>query len=272
MRGWTLAILLVGGASRIPCVARLFEELTQRPGLHTLNPDQAVALGAAIQGALKAQDTAVEDLVVTDIAPFTLGIRTRAEFGGRHVDDVFTPILERGTVVPASRVERFTTAGHGQSQIRIQAFQGEHSICALNTALGEYVFAAIPPGTPGAEAIDVRFTYDLNGLLDVDVTLVSTGRTESFYIVGRPGALTPAQIDEAREALGRFKIHPREALPNATAIARAEAAFVELTGDRRIVLGRALAAFRAALDGQDPRLIDEARKVLVALTRQLRDR
>jgi molecular chaperone HscC len=263
--------LLVGGASRIPCVARLFEELVARPPLRTLNPDEAVALGAAVQGALKARDASVEDLVVTDVAPFTLGIRTAADFNGRMVGDLFSPILERGTVIPASRVERFNTIQNRQRTLRVEVFQGEHPTCAQNTAIGQYLLKGIPPGPAGQEAIDVRFTYDLNGLLEVDMTLVSSGKTETFVIEQRPGALSPAEFEKARNALSRLKMHPRESLPNATALARAEAAYVELTGEGRRLLGIVMGQFRAALERQEPKAIEEARAALVGLTRSLLD-
>ena len=109
------------------------------------------------------------------------------------------------------------------------------------------------PGRPAARAVDVRFSYDLNGMLEVDMTVLSTGRRETLVIEQTPGRLTATQIADARKALARLKFHPREALPNTTALARADALYVELVGPPREALGDAIALFRAALDGRDPR-------------------
>jgi molecular chaperone HscC len=185
------------------------------------------------------------------------------------VQDVFVPILERGTVIPTSRVERFSMAADGERQIRVEVFQGEYPICAQNTCLGHYVVKDIPEAPAGQQSIDVRFTYDLNGLLEVDMSLVSSGKTESFLIVQRPGALSPEDLVKAREALARLKMHPRDAFPNTTALARAEVAFVDLTGEPRRMLGAAIGNFRAALEQQSPKTIEELRTSLVALTQRL---
>jgi molecular chaperone HscC len=258
-------VLLVGGATRMPCVAQLAARTFGRMPLRKLPPDEAVALGAAIQAALKAGDEAVGDLVVTDIAPMTLGIATSAELGRQRVPGLYTPILERATVIPTSRVQRFSTVEDGQTTIDVEVYQGEHSLCRDNRRLGSYRLTGIPPAPAGQEGIDVRFTYDLNGILEVDMTVVSTGRTESLVIEQSPGRLTPAQIAAARQSMGRLKFHPREALPNTTALARADALFVELTGNAREELGFRIAQLRAAIEQQDPQLIAGTRSALLAL-------
>jgi molecular chaperone HscC len=235
-----------------------------------LPPDEAVALGAAIQAALKEGHAAVDDVVVTDVAPFTLGVAVATHFGGRAVRGMFAPILERGTVIPASRVQTFQTMADDQKEILVEVFQGEHASCEKNRKLGEYHLRNIPPGPAGSQTFDVRFSYDLNGLLEVDVLIVSTGRKETLVIEQTPGRLTRAQIAASRQALERLKFHPREALPNTTALAHADALYVELVGGAREALGQAIAAFRAVLDGQNPRDIEEARAGLQRLVEQLR--
>ena len=182
--------------------------------------------------------------------------------GRRRLDDVFSPILERGTVLPASRVERFVTASDGQVQIRVEVFQGEHSLCRDNTKLGEYTLQGIPAAAAGEEAIDVRFTYDLNGILEVDMTIVSTGETSTLVIERSPGRMSPDQVEQARQSLQGLKFHPREALPNTTALARAESLYTELRGPARELLGAAMRAFRLALEEQDPSIIAQRRAEL----------
>ena len=257
-------VLLVGGSTRMPCIARLAAQLFGRLPLRKLPPDEAVAMGAAVQAALKSGDAAVEDLVVTDVAPFTLGIATATNLGRQQVAGLFSPILERGTVIPASRVERFHTMGDLQKEILVEVFQGEHSLCRDNQKLGAY-HVEVAPKAAGEESIEVRFTYDLNGILEVETTILSTGRKQAMVIEKSPGRMTPAQVKEARQAMARFKLHPREALPNTTALARADALYVELSGPPREELGRAIALLRAALEGQDDKEIAPRRERLLAL-------
>jgi molecular chaperone HscC len=260
-------VLLVGGSTRMPCVARLAAQTFGKLPLRTLPPDEAVAMGAGVQAALKEGNAAVEDLVVTDVAPFTMGIGVASEAGGSRVHGVFSPILERGTVIPTSRVQRYTTLEDGQREIKLEVFQGEHSLCRDNTKLGQYSVKDLPPGPRGAESIDVRFTYDLNGILEVEATVVSTKKKQAFVIERAPGRMTTAQIEKARAEMARLKIDPRETLPNKTALARADALYVELTGEPRAILGSLIAGFRAALERQNPKEIDELRARLLATAR-----
>ncbi|MFZ5891474.1 MAG: Hsp70 family protein [Myxococcota bacterium] len=264
-------VLLVGGATRMPCVVRLASQAFGRLPLRTLPPDEAVALGAAVQVALKTGDSAVGDIVVTDVAPFSLGIASAADVGATRVTGLFSPILERGTVLPASRVSRFHTLNDNQRELKIEVFQGEHSHCDQNQKLGEYTLKGIPPQPAGEESIDVRFSYDMNGVLDVDATIVSTKKAASFTIERVKGQLSSREIAETRQRLSRLKFHPRDALPNITALSRAEALYVELTGAARDYLNEALVHFRAALESQDPEQIQRTRELLLARLNDLRE-
>jgi molecular chaperone HscC len=249
----------------MPCVARLAAQMFGRLPLRKLPPDEAVAMGAAVQAALKGGDAAVEDMVVTDVAPFTMGIASATRLGSQQVSGLFSPILERGTVIPASRVERYFTMGDLQKEILIEVFQGEHSLCRDNTKLGEYRVSGLSPKPAGEESIDVRFTYDLNGILEVETTVVSSGKSQALVIEKSPGRMTAAQIKAAREAMSRLKLHPRDALPNTTALARADALYVELSGPMREELGGAIASLRAALESQDEKEIAPRRERLLSL-------
>lgn len=262
-------VLLVGGATRMPCFQALAAQLFGRKPLASLPPDEAVALGAAVQAALKLNDAAVQDVVVTDIAPFSLGVSVAELEGNRLVDGIFSPILERGTVLPASRVGRYSTMQSSQTSIVLQIYQGEHAVCSKNQKLGECAVHGIPRGPAGTEAVEVRFTYDLNGILDVDATVVATGRTTSITIERAPGRLNPKQLAAAKQAMQSLKFHPREALPNVTALARAEALYAELLGAERELLGQALSHFRLILESQDPKRIEPARQQLITFTENL---
>jgi molecular chaperone HscC len=256
-------VILVGGATRMPCVLRLTAQIFGRMPQRCLPPDEAVALGATLMAGMQADDAELEDLVVTDIAPFTLGISAMAEFGGQSVPEVFAPILERGTVIPASRVKTFTTVAHGQRTINIEVYQGEHSHCQHNRKIGHYELSGIPPGPAGSQPVEVRFTYDLNGIIEVEMTVASTGQVRTLVIEENPGRLTPAQIERARGEMAQLKIHPRDALPNSAAMARADALYQRLTGPEREHLGELIGAFRAALESQDQASIETIRAALL---------
>jgi molecular chaperone HscC len=262
-------VLLVGGATRMPAVARLAAQLFGRMPLRSLPPDEAVAYGAAVQAALKTHDAAVDDMVVTDVAPFSMGVATASRMGRQAVAGLFSPILERGTVIPASRVQTFHTIEPNQKKIKLEVFQGEHALCRENRKLGEFEVGPLAPDRTGAASIDVRFTYDLNGLLEVEATALSTGQTTTVVFEKIPGRLTADEIASARRDMERLKFHPREALPNTTALARAEALFSELTGPPREALAQATTAFRLALESQDARTIDVARDQLAAVMSSL---
>lgn len=254
-------VLLVGGATRMPLVARLASQFFGKLPLRSLPADEAVAMGAAVQVALKRGDAAVADMVVTDVAPFSLGIATMTAVAGQQIQGVFSPILERGTVLPASRVGTFGTVQDNQTKLNVEIYQGEHSMCADNQLLGSYTVNGIPKA-PAGQALEVRFTYDLNGILDVDTTVVASGKTQSVTIEKAPGRLSAAQLADAKRQMQRLKFHPRDALPNVTALARAEALYVELAGAKRTVLGEAIAAFRAVMESQAPSSIETARNEL----------
>jgi molecular chaperone HscC len=169
-------------------------------------------------------------------------------------------------------VERFVTASDGQTTIRVEVYQGEHSLCRDNQKLGEYGLSGIPAAPAGEEAIDVRFTYDLNGILEVDMTIVSTGHKKSLVLERSPGRMSEEEVERAREAMSTLKFHPRDTLPNTTALSRAESLFTELRGPDRDALGRAMRAFRLALEDQDPPLIEQHRRELLLLVDRLRRR
>lgn len=261
-------ILLVGGATRMPAVRRLAERLFGRAPRTDLQPDETVALGAAVQAALLAEDAAVEDLVATDVAPFTLGTEVMTVVDGVEVGDRFCPMIERGTTIPVSRFGPFVTSRPGQDTLRINIYQGEHPVASRNTHLGVLEVDGLEAGPDTQAAVEIRFTYDLNGLLEVECTPVG-GEPRRILIDGTPGKLSPEELEAAREAMARLKVYPRELLPNATALARAEALYTLLLGGERQRLADALSAFEVALATQDEDRIAAARRRLLATVEAL---
>ena len=166
-------VILVGGATRMPMFIQHATELFGAQPRCRLNPDEVVALGAAVQAGLIAKDRGVGDLVVTDVSPFTLGISTSKRLGLDYRDGYFLPVINRNTTIPVSRVQRVQTIQPNQTRLSIRVYQGENRRVENNLLLGEFEVMNVPSGPAGQE-VDVRFTYDLNGVLEVEATIVET--------------------------------------------------------------------------------------------------
>jgi molecular chaperone HscC len=240
-------VLLVGGATRMPAVAeRLVARFGKEPQ-QRLNPDEVVAMGAAVQAGLIARNEAVEDLVVTDVAPFTLGIETSKEFGVEYRTGYFLPIIHRNTTLPISRSQIIATVYPNQTGIRIRVYQGEHRRVEKNLPLGEFLVDGIPNGPPGQE-VEVRFTYDLNGVLEVEATVVETKKRITQLITKHARGLTAKQVEEAVREMQALKVHPRQDAKNRYLLRRAERVYSELGLAEQHHLGQLLDGFEEALE------------------------
>ncbi|MGN5160095.1 Hsp70 family protein [Aeromonas dhakensis] len=255
-------LIFVGGASRQSEVQQTAVRLLGRFGRHELDPDRVVAMGAAIQAACRLRDSSVDELIMTDVCPFTLGIAvTQGDQGG-----VFSPILERNTVVPASRVERYHSAHEQQKAVCISIYQGERFWVRENLHIDDLEIP-LPTGK-GIQEVDVRFSYDINGMLEVDVTLVNSGEQFQKVIDRSPAGVTEEGKRESRERLARLKHHPRDTLPNLTLSERLEQLYEESTGDERRQIEQWLLQFERVLAGQDPQQIRSFREEMNALLKQ----
>lgn len=256
-------ILLVGGTTRMPLIRKLAATLFGRfPAMH-VNPDEAVALGAAVQAALKQREAALEEVVLTDVCPYTLGIETTAQFGRVYEGGHYLPIIERNSVVPVSRVKTVQTLQDSQTRVLLQIYQGESRLVKDNIPLGE-LDIPVPPRKAGEVKLDVRFTYDSNGILEAEVTLPESGARHSLVIEKNPGVLTPEEIRERLAALAQLKVHPRDQLLNTTLLARLERLYQEHLGDTREALAQMAGRFQQVLGEQDPQRIDNLRASIEA--------
>jgi molecular chaperone HscC len=249
-------IVLVGGATRMPCVRKLAARLFQRFPAAGVHPDEAVAYGAAIQAGLKERNAGLKDVVLTDVCPYTLGVEVVK--GEDHVPGHFQPIIERNRFVPISRVERLFTVADNQTQIEVKIYQGESPFVKDNIFLGR-LKVAVPRAPAGEQAIEVRFTYDINGILEVIVKVVGTGEQKSLVIEENPGVLSQEEVAARLSKLQALKIHPRELQENSAVMNRAERLYRESLGEQREAVGRYLAEFDSILERQDPREIAAAR-------------
>ncbi len=258
-------VVLVGGATRMPAIRQLATRLFQRLPLRTIDPDLAIAQGAAVQAGLKARDAALEEVVLTDVMPYSLGIATVDEIAGRMVADRFSPIIERNTPVPVSRVQRYGTVSHQQRQIRIDVRQGESPIASENLHLGALEIE-VPAAPAGQVGVRVRFSYDANGLLEVDAQADNAegviGESRNLELRTHGTQMSGAELAAARERLAALKHHPRDEQENRWLIERAKRLYEDHLGDDRRAIQAWLAAFELVLDGQDPRQIRQARSAL----------
>ena len=259
------SLVLVGGATRMPAVQQMVATLFGRLPYRHLDPDTIVALGAATQAACKARDGAVEELILTDVCPYTLGIATMRCNG---IDGAFSPIIERNTIIPTSRVERYHTTHPRQEQIRIAVYQGERPWVRDNILIEAFDVDLTP--CDHIQELDVRFSYDINGLLEVDVTLLETGDRHSHSIDRSPTGLDEQARRDSHNRLSTLKVHPRDALPNRTLLARLERAWMQSLGTQRERIAEWLHSFTAVLGGQQSSEIASHRSELNKALDQLR--
>jgi molecular chaperone HscC len=254
-------VMLVGGATRMAAVrAYAAKKLKQFPTM-TLDPDHVVALGAAVQAALVARDAALDDVVMTDVSAFTLGVETSRELGREWRTGYFAPIIERNSIVPISREQTFFTVMPGQEVVRFRIFQGEAPMVAGNLYLGE-VAVRVPRNIEGREAVQVRFTYDVSGLLEVDVTVESTGRKANLVITKLAGELSDADIKSALKKLSTLKVHPRDGAENLHLRARLDAAYAMGRGEARENILNMISSLDQAIEAQDLAALATLRKSL----------
>jgi molecular chaperone HscC len=254
-------VLLVGGTTRMPLVRKLAASLFGRFPSISLDPDQVVAHGAAVQAALKARNAALEEVVLTDVCSYTLGIAHARRVGQGYEGGHYLPIIERNSVVPVSRVETVQTIEDDQDEVRVRIYQGESRLVRDNIALGELEIK-VPKRKAGEVSLDVRFTYDNNGILEAQVTIPLTGEQHALVIENNPGVLTPEQIAERLQALAELKVHPRDQQVNTLLVARLERLYQEHLGETREVVAHWASQFQQVLDSQDPKRIREARSAL----------
>lgn len=262
-------VVLVGGATKSPVIRKFAGKLFHMIPDTNMNPDETVALGAAIQAAMKERKEGIREVILTDVCPFTLGTEVVREYAEHRFENgVFLPIIERNTVIPASRTDRLYTVRDNQTKIRIHVLQGESRFAVNNLSLGE-LFIDVPAGKAGEEAVDVTYTYDINSILEVEVKVVSSGKKIRQVFKDRNLDMSEEEIEECLETLSYLKIHPREKEENKFLLLRGERVYEESLGPKRVQAEQLLQNFERALDSYDAEQIAKTKRELIEFLEKL---
>jgi molecular chaperone HscC len=256
-------IILVGGATRMKCLQEFVADRLKAIPKCSFNPDEVVALGAAVQAAFIADDKAVEDMVMTDVCPHTLGIEIVKLFGEQRIEGFFSPVIHRNTTIPVSREEHYSTLEQNQSSVKIRIFQGESRKVSDNLFLGELSVEGLPKGPPGS-LFAVRFTYDSNGILEVEAYVPSTGRRYATVIANSASHLSRKEIDAALKKMQGIKFYPRDDAENQNLLRFCERVIGEIEPRHRAELESVVDQWERSMSIREPEFFREAKDGLLA--------
>jgi len=254
-------IVLVGGATRLPVISRFVTKMFRRIRGQLVDPDEAVALGAALQCGMKARDKEIKEVVLTDVCPYTLGTEVMVHNGLFEEGGHYLPIIERNTVIPVSRTQTVCTAHDNQTRVNVKVLQGESRMAYNNLLLGE-ISVPVPAAPKGKESVDITYTYDVNALLEVEIYVHSTQVRRRIIIQNEQNRMSEEEAAERMARLQYLKQNPREDEANKLQLLRGERLYEESTGDERRRIADAMMEFEKILSKQDRTEIERARKAL----------
>lgn len=220
-------IVMVGGSCNMPLIRQYIEHILGKKPLFDIDADKTVAIGTGIAAAIKERKADIKDTLLTDICPFTLGVNVLNYED--PTNDLFSPIIERNTTLPTSRMRTYYTVHDNQSQMFIAIYQGESMYCKDNLKLGE-IEIDIPQAPKGKECADIRFTYDINGILQVEITCRSTGKKDELIILNPKLSLSEKELKTKLKQLESFKLLPRDEEENKLILATASRLYEQSTG------------------------------------------
>lgn len=250
------AVIMAGGSGKMPLVQSYMEQLFEQTPLVTGFSDQLIARGLGLVCGVMEREDEVRDYILTDICPFTLGTGVNNETDPKH--PYMSAIIERNTILPCSRIQRFSTASDYQKEVKIEILQGEEPYAEDNVQLG-LITTMVPKKKRGQESVDVRFTYDINGILEVEVTVVSTGKSVTKVLSQN---MDEKELARRMKQLEKLKVHPKDMTENQLILERLQALYEEALPETRDRLMYHIRNFESTLAEQDPRRIRKYREFL----------
>lgn len=253
-------VILVGGATRMPLARKMVARELRMIPEGGIDPDHAVALGAAVHAALIQEDRALADVVMTDVSPFSIGISSSQGDEEHRVRDLFLPIIPRNTALPASREERLFAVHKDQRTIKVSVYQGESAHASDNVFLGTFDVPIPPdPDRRGKAALDVRITQDVSGLVEVTGQIDGSRQIQRLLVETNASELSQPEIARRMAALDHLKIYPREDEVNKAVVMRIKRLYeMAETRDRSFLMGM-LAQFERIMERQEPKAIEKER-------------
>ncbi len=239
-------IILVGGATKLPLIRSYIRRMTGIWPEYSVDPDTSVAEGAALVCAMKERNSEIQEVILTDVCPFTLGTEVVSGTGILGDELRYLPIIERNTVIPVSRKQTVYTARDDQTMVTVKILQGESRIPSANLQIGS-VSVEVPPGPRGQEAVEITYTYDVNSLLEAEVRVISTGVEKRVIIQSEENRISEEEAQERLRRLSYLKQNPREDEENMFAMLKADRIYEEAGGSDRSRIEKAMAAFEEAM-------------------------
>jgi len=249
-------IIMVGGSSKMPVVKYFIEHTFRKRVSNIASPDEVVAVGVATYAGIKERKDEVSDIVLTDICPFSLGTQIINHSG---MKDLMSVIIERNSPLPISRTHTYVTVHDFQERLIFKIFQGEQRYAEDNIMLGE-IEVPVPKSRAGQESAEVRFTYDINGILDVEVKVISTGYHKQMVITGEGTKFSEKELKAKLEKMNQLKISPLEIEENIHAIEWGKSLYVRSNLNQKDYVSRLMSQFEKVLNSQNDIRIQVARK------------
>lgn len=259
-------VIMVGGSSKMPVVNMYLQYLLKKELITVGNPDETVARGVGVYAGMKQRNEELKQLVMTDICPFSLGTATLNE----HclIRPYFSPIIERNSVLPISKTATFCTAFDNQKFVEIRIYQGDEPYAEDNQLLDKLKIG-VPPAPRGEEQVQVRFTYDINGILDVEVTILSTKEVVQKTVVKKELGLSDEVIQQQLQKMEEIKSDVRDDEKNQYVLNYLDALFRQTTGRNRQLVQGAREVFEEALSTQDGHRIRRTRQWVLMQLQQI---